>query len=89
MFLSIPASVAVDVFIPFFCRHVRKLGGICVADEVQTGFGRSGKHGFWAFERQGMRFTNFDYKIGHKSTDCGIFLLVLFYFIPYTINLEL
>lgn len=32
--------------------HVRSLGGICVADEVQTGFGRSGKHGFWGFERQ-------------------------------------
>jgi len=31
--------------------HVRKLGGICVADEVQTGFGRSGKHGYWGFER--------------------------------------
>jgi len=34
--------------------HVRKLGGICVADEVQTGFARAGKHGFWAFERQGV-----------------------------------
>lgn len=35
-------------------KHVRGLGGVCVADEVQTGFARSGKHGFWAFERQGV-----------------------------------
>lgn len=32
--------------------HVWKLGGICVADEVQTGFGRPGKNGFWGFEQQ-------------------------------------
>lgn len=30
-------------------KHVRKAGGICIADEVQTGFGRMGKT-FWAFE---------------------------------------
>ena len=30
---------------------VRSLGGLCVADEVQTGFGRTGK--MWAFEWQG------------------------------------
>ncbi len=30
-------------------KHVQKAGGICIADEVQTGFGRMGKT-FWAFE---------------------------------------
>lgn len=30
---------------------MRKAGGVCVADEVQVGFGRSGDH-FWAFESQ-------------------------------------
>jgi 4-aminobutyrate aminotransferase-like enzyme/Ser/Thr protein kinase RdoA (MazF antagonist) len=34
-------------------RHVRDYGGICVADEVQVGFGRAGTH-FWAFETQGV-----------------------------------
>jgi 4-aminobutyrate aminotransferase-like enzyme len=32
-------------------RHVRAAGGVCIADEVQTGFGRCGTH-FWAFETQ-------------------------------------
>ena len=40
----------------FLCsRHVHKLGGIFVADEVQTGFARSGREGFWGFERQGTK----------------------------------
>ncbi len=30
-------------------KHVQRAGGICIADEVQTGFGRMGKT-FWAFE---------------------------------------
>jgi 4-aminobutyrate aminotransferase-like enzyme/Ser/Thr protein kinase RdoA (MazF antagonist) len=34
-------------------RHVRAAGGLCIADEVQTGFGRAGTH-FWAFETQGV-----------------------------------
>ena len=34
-------------------EHVRKVGGVCVADEVQVGFGRVGSH-FWAFETQGV-----------------------------------
>jgi 4-aminobutyrate aminotransferase-like enzyme/Ser/Thr protein kinase RdoA (MazF antagonist) len=32
-------------------RHVRAAGGVCVADEVQVGFGRVGSH-FWGFETQ-------------------------------------
>lgn len=32
---------------------VRAAGGICVADEVQVGFGRFGDY-FWAFEQQGV-----------------------------------
>ena len=32
---------------------VRRHGGVCIADEVQTGFGRTGTH-FWAFEAQGV-----------------------------------
>lgn len=34
-------------------RHVRQAGGVCIADEVQTGFGRVGSY-FWAFETQGV-----------------------------------
>ena len=33
-------------------KHVRAAGGICIADEVQVGFGRVGKH-WWAFQLQG------------------------------------
>ncbi|MBZ0328677.1 MAG: aminotransferase class III-fold pyridoxal phosphate-dependent enzyme [Altibacter sp.] len=33
--------------------YVRAAGGICIADEVQTGFGRMGKS-FWAFELFGV-----------------------------------
>ncbi|MEZ4273092.1 MAG: aminotransferase class III-fold pyridoxal phosphate-dependent enzyme [Myxococcota bacterium] len=32
---------------------VRQAGGLCVADEVQVGFGRVGSH-FWGFEGQGV-----------------------------------
>jgi 4-aminobutyrate aminotransferase-like enzyme/Ser/Thr protein kinase RdoA (MazF antagonist) len=32
---------------------VRSAGGVCVADEVQTGFGRAGTH-FWMFETQSV-----------------------------------
>jgi alanine-glyoxylate transaminase/(R)-3-amino-2-methylpropionate-pyruvate transaminase len=32
---------------------VRRFGGLCVADEVQTGFGRTGAH-FWGFENWGV-----------------------------------
>lgn len=33
--------------------HVRAAGGLCIADEVQTGFGRTGTH-YWGFETQGV-----------------------------------
>jgi 4-aminobutyrate aminotransferase-like enzyme/Ser/Thr protein kinase RdoA (MazF antagonist) len=34
-------------------RHVRDAGAVCIADEVQTGFGRLGTH-FWGFQTQGV-----------------------------------
>lgn len=34
-------------------KHVRAAGGLCIADEVQAGFGRTGSH-FWGFETQGV-----------------------------------
>ena len=33
--------------------HVRAAGGVCIADEVQVGFGRVGSH-FWGFQTQGV-----------------------------------
>lgn len=33
-------------------RHVREVGGVCIADEVQVGFGRVGSH-MWAFQLYG------------------------------------
>ena len=32
-------------------QTIREAGGVCIADEVQTGFGRTGSH-FWGFETQ-------------------------------------
>lgn len=40
-------------FLPEVYRQVRTAGGVCIADEVQTGFGRLGTH-FWAFEPHGV-----------------------------------
>jgi 4-aminobutyrate aminotransferase-like enzyme/Ser/Thr protein kinase RdoA (MazF antagonist) len=34
-------------------RQVRAAGAVCIADEVQVGFGRLGSH-FWGFETQGV-----------------------------------
>jgi 4-aminobutyrate aminotransferase-like enzyme/Ser/Thr protein kinase RdoA (MazF antagonist) len=34
-------------------RYVRAAGGVCIVDDVQTGFGRVGTH-FWGFEMQGV-----------------------------------
>lgn len=33
-------------------RYVREAGGVCIADEVQVGFGRAGTH-YWAFQVDG------------------------------------
>jgi alanine-glyoxylate transaminase/(R)-3-amino-2-methylpropionate-pyruvate transaminase len=32
---------------------VREYGGVCIADEVQTGFGRTGEH-YWGFQNYGV-----------------------------------
>ncbi len=42
-----------DEFLKKSYRHMRKYGGLCIADEIQVGFGRTGKH-MWAFEFQGV-----------------------------------
>ncbi len=38
-----------DGYLTAVYEHVRDFGGLCIADEVQVGFGRIGSH-FWAFE---------------------------------------
>lgn len=40
-----------DGYLKSVYRKVRAAGGICIADEVQTGLGRLGSH-YWAFEIQ-------------------------------------
>ena len=40
-------------YLPEVYRAVREAGGVCIADEVQTGLGRIGTH-FWAFEAHGV-----------------------------------
>jgi 4-aminobutyrate aminotransferase-like enzyme len=42
-----------DGFLREVYRLVRAGGGVAIADEVQTGFGRIGTH-FWAFEQHGV-----------------------------------
>lgn len=42
-----------DGYLKHVYEHVRHAGGVCIADEVQTGFGRTGTH-FWGFETQGV-----------------------------------
>jgi len=51
-------SVGGQIFLPDgylrdVYRMVREAGGVCIADEVQTGYGRLGSH-FWAFEAHGV-----------------------------------
>ncbi|XP_036171564.1 5-phosphohydroxy-L-lysine phospho-lyase isoform X2 [Myotis myotis] len=43
-------------YFPEVAEHIRKAGGVFVADEIQVGFGRVGKH-FWAFQLQGEDFV--------------------------------
>jgi alanine-glyoxylate transaminase/(R)-3-amino-2-methylpropionate-pyruvate transaminase len=42
-----------DGYLPRAYDVVRQAGGLCIADEVQTGFGRTGGH-YWGFEAQGV-----------------------------------
>jgi 4-aminobutyrate aminotransferase-like enzyme/Ser/Thr protein kinase RdoA (MazF antagonist) len=46
--IVLPAGYLAEVYGP-----VRRAGGVCIADEVQVGFGRLGTH-FWGFETQGV-----------------------------------
>ncbi len=47
------AVVYPDGYLQHAYAHTRAAGGVCIADEVQTGFGRTGTH-FWGFETQGV-----------------------------------
>jgi alanine-glyoxylate transaminase/(R)-3-amino-2-methylpropionate-pyruvate transaminase len=42
-----------DGYLKHAYEHIRAAGGLCIADEVQSGFGRTGTH-FWGFETQGV-----------------------------------
>ncbi|XP_036097456.1 5-phosphohydroxy-L-lysine phospho-lyase isoform X2 [Molossus molossus] len=43
-------------YFPEVAEHIHRAGGVFVADEIQVGFGRVGKH-FWAFQLQGEDFV--------------------------------
>ncbi|KAF5471460.1 hypothetical protein F2P56_008249 [Juglans regia] len=40
-------------YLPAVYGSIKKAGGLCIADEVQSGFARTGSH-FWGFETQGV-----------------------------------
>ncbi|PYJ77905.1 MAG: aspartate aminotransferase family protein [Verrucomicrobia bacterium] len=42
-----------DDYLKHAYEQVRAAGGLCIADEVQAGFGRTGTH-YWGFETQGV-----------------------------------
>jgi 4-aminobutyrate aminotransferase-like enzyme len=42
-----------DGYLQAVYAAVRRAGGLCIADEVQVGYGRLGNH-FWGFEQQGV-----------------------------------
>ena len=46
-----PFPVQCIVIGTHFCRFVRENGGVCIADEVQSAFGRCGEY-FWGFQTQ-------------------------------------
>ncbi|MFJ4142038.1 aminotransferase [Pseudomonas sp. NPDC089734] len=46
--ISLPPGYLQHVY-----RKIREQGGVCIADEVQVGYGRLG-HYFWGFEEQGV-----------------------------------
>ncbi|MDH0745798.1 aminotransferase [Pseudomonas sp. GD03842] len=46
--ISLPSGYLQEVY-----RKVRAQGGVCIADEVQVGYGRLGQY-FWGFEEQGV-----------------------------------
>jgi 4-aminobutyrate aminotransferase-like enzyme/Ser/Thr protein kinase RdoA (MazF antagonist) len=46
--ISLPAGYLRDAY-----AKVRARGGVCIADEVQVGYGRLGEY-FWGFEEQGV-----------------------------------
>ncbi|NIF18692.1 aminotransferase [Pantoea sp. Cy-639] len=46
--IALPAGYLREAY-----AKVRQRGGVCIADEVQVGYGRLGEH-FWGFEEQGV-----------------------------------
>ena len=54
---SLPSVAGQIVLPPSYLSKVyelvRTVGGVCIADEVQTGYGRIGTH-FWGFEKYGV-----------------------------------
>lgn len=46
--ISLPDGYLTEVY-----AMIRERGGLCIADEVQVGYGRLGHH-FWGFEQQGV-----------------------------------
>lgn len=47
------ATPLVQGYLPAAYKIIREAGGVCIADEVQTGFGRTGTK-YWGFENQGV-----------------------------------
>ncbi|KAM7263366.1 hypothetical protein ACFE04_001049 [Oxalis oulophora] len=42
-----------DGYLPAVYKSIKKAGGVCIADEVQAGFARTGSN-FWGFQNQGV-----------------------------------